>query len=36
MPATTGNTDPVAASFPHIPVANTLGAWLIAVAVSFL
>ena len=33
--ATAATSDPLA-SFPQIPVDNTLGAWLLGVAASFL
>ena len=36
MSTATNGSNPVVESFPHIPVANTLGAWLIAVAGTFL
>ena len=31
----TAAADPLA-NFPHIPVANTMGAWLLGTAVTFL
>ncbi|PIL34725.1 hypothetical protein GSI_03506 [Ganoderma sinense ZZ0214-1] len=36
MSTATSDSNPLVDSFPHIPVANTLGIWLIAVAVVFL
>ncbi|PIL22653.1 hypothetical protein GSI_15345 [Ganoderma sinense ZZ0214-1] len=36
MSTATIQSSPLVESFPHIPVANTLGAWLIAVAAVFL
>ncbi|KAM5535002.1 hypothetical protein V8D89_011375 [Ganoderma adspersum] len=36
MSTATNGSNPVVEPFPHVPVANILGAWLIAVAASFL